>query len=247
MEGHKIGYYLEDLNRVRSLSYDKLEQWKDEYPYSQLVHFLIAKKHQLDGKVSDLSVFHRASYYSVDRDNLYKRMVASECETGEEVNTLEKSTMETAPLNLREGIIAEEAFISGEIEEIRHEEISNEELQDSINTEEKLPGITDIHVEMESEHSSEAEQKQEEIEIPQEETVILKQTKTDADYTLSPFARWLESLQSSGSENNREGEVKDEKGTMIDLKNNDQSPTTEISSDNRKKKKKKVMYAFIQL
>lgn len=80
MEEKGVAYYLEDLNRVHDLSMEKLGEWKEKYPYSQMVHFLMAKKYQLEGFIDDMSIFHKASFYSVDRSFLQKRMTNSEAE-----------------------------------------------------------------------------------------------------------------------------------------------------------------------
>ncbi|WP_235296329.1 hypothetical protein [Portibacter marinus] len=80
MEDKDLAYYLEDLNRIHDLSLEKLGEWRDKYPYSQVVHFLMAKKHQLEGFVDDMNVYHKASFYAVDRAYLQERMTHSELE-----------------------------------------------------------------------------------------------------------------------------------------------------------------------
>jgi hypothetical protein len=94
MEEKGMAYYLEDLNRVNDLSMEKLGEWREKYPYSQMVHFLMAKKHQLEGFVDDMSVFHKASFYSVDRSYLQDRMTNSEAEntTASDVETIIKNS-----------------------------------------------------------------------------------------------------------------------------------------------------------
>ena len=97
MEIKGIAYYLENLNRVRELSFEKLGEWKEKYPYSQMVHFLMAKKHQLEGMVDDVNVFHQASFYSVDRAHLYHRMTRSECEFTGERSRLNVQKLDISP------------------------------------------------------------------------------------------------------------------------------------------------------
>ncbi len=97
MESRNIAYYLEDLNRVRDLSFEKLGQWKEMYPYSQMVHFLMAKKFQLEGLIDDMKVFHTAAFYSVDREHLFERMTNSECESITDSTSITRSELELIP------------------------------------------------------------------------------------------------------------------------------------------------------
>jgi hypothetical protein len=136
MDEKGMAYYLEDLNRVRSLSMEQLKHWEKEYPYSQLVHFLVAKKRQLEGDTNDLSVFHKASFYSVDREHLYERMMNSECEEEVQEDETVKSVIEKPMLELY-----------GQGSEVDIEAKSASEFQ----SEHERQGITKIKVETEAE------------------------------------------------------------------------------------------------
>ncbi|GLR19647.1 hypothetical protein [Portibacter lacus] len=89
MEEKNMAYYLEDLNRVHNLSFEKLGEWKEKFPYAQAVHFLMAKKHQLEGFIDDMDIYHKASFYAVDRTFLQERMTRSETELGSLVEEAE--------------------------------------------------------------------------------------------------------------------------------------------------------------
>jgi hypothetical protein len=80
MKEKLLAYYLNDLNRLKDLDMSLLDQWIEDYPYCQNLHFLKAKKYQMDNRLDDLQVFHKASTYSTDRSILYSRLVNSEVE-----------------------------------------------------------------------------------------------------------------------------------------------------------------------
>lgn len=113
-----MAYYLEDLNRVRTLSFEKLGEWKEKYPYSQMVHFLMAKKHQLEGLTDDMNIFHRASFYAVDREHLYSRMTASECEAEDESEWITRAEMQVDIQQVQEEHSERKSVIQ-DIEEIQ--------------------------------------------------------------------------------------------------------------------------------
>ena len=125
MEKREIAYYLEDLNRVRSLSFEQLGEWKAKYPYSQMVHFLMAKKYQLEGLTEDMSVFHKASFYAVDREHLFERMTNSECEREEETDwiEIEELSIENLPLEVKQEE-APDAIQKQSLKDIKDEEMT---------------------------------------------------------------------------------------------------------------------------
>lgn len=75
-----IAYYLEDLNRLQEVDKANLDALTIKYPASANLHFLRAKKYQLEGLVDDIEVFHNASFYITDHHCLYQRMLHSEVE-----------------------------------------------------------------------------------------------------------------------------------------------------------------------
>ncbi len=181
MKDRGMAYYLEDLNRVRELSFEKLGEWKEKYPYSQMVHFLMAKKHQLEGLVDDMNVFHTASFYSVDREHLYNRMSHSECESAEEAEWISREAMNIGPEELR----SSDELLAADTDIVLE---SNESYTEAIETE------------------SEIEQPSEEIEAHQKEEAETKPSESmnsndKEEVELSPFANWLESLAPVSTEN----------------------------------------------
>lgn len=80
-----LHYYLEDLSRLQEISLAELEQWSNELPYVQNIRLLIAKKHQQQGSTENLSPFHLAATYSIDRSRLYEVLNENESSIKETV------------------------------------------------------------------------------------------------------------------------------------------------------------------
>jgi len=144
MEDRELAYYLEDLNRVHELSLEKLGEWKQKYPYSQVVHFLMAKKHQVEGFVDDMSVYHKASFYAVDRVFLQERMTQSEVEVASLDEVVVEPSFEPVMIKeeeqedvVEEDMLEEDNVLDSEIsvDEGQLEEEGETKPQDSIVTE----------------------------------------------------------------------------------------------------------------
>ena len=71
---------LNDHAKLDQISLFELDQWIDLYPFAQSLHFLKAKKLQLDEQVIDLQPFHRLACYTTDHVNLYDLMTEKEFE-----------------------------------------------------------------------------------------------------------------------------------------------------------------------
>lgn len=216
-----MAYYLEDLNRVHSLSFEQLGEWKKKYPYSQMVHFLLAKKCQLEGLIDNMSVFHNAALYSVDRPHLHDRMKYSEAETYEkedsyEFDPIEEAILEPLPVDEEKTEVQSETDIIHEIIEIEESEFLEEKIKETheekleekpiLKVEDKAPTMTGSHIN----------------EVANEEF-------------LSPFAMWLGNLKPIDQEKD-----KDTKTTKKKKKKKSKTKTkVDLKSKKKKKKKKK--------
>lgn len=216
-----MAYYLEDLNRVKNLSFEQLESWKANYPYSQLVHFLMAKKYQLAGLTDNMNIFHRASYFAVDRDHFYERMTNSESES--------------SALAPEEIIEAEEILETISPDEFPKTNEITPEIETSL--------AENVEIEIENEAFTE--------EMPEEtmETAepLLSIEKEQQEYKpipdndqFSPFTQWLMSLQPDAQKIERPKiEIEEE---IIEEEEEEKEPLTleeEVEDQNLEEKKVK--------
>jgi hypothetical protein len=177
MEERGMAYYLEDLNRVHDLSMEKLGEWKQKYPYSQMVHFLMAKKHQLEGFVDDMSVFHKASFYSVDRSFLQERMTNSETENNVEIEA-EVVKNKVAIDKHVEDLIEEKVEILASLE-VKEEEVVQEAVIPEINEKDELSpfarwvnGFSEKSLAIEKKRKKKKKSKKSKLEKKIEESII---------------------------------------------------------------------------
>lgn len=183
-----MAYYLEDLERVHDLSLEKLGEWKEKYPYSQLVHFLMAKKHQVEGFLDDMSVFHKASFYAVDRVFLQSRMSAVE-EIPYDKTSTSPEIGEIADLN-KDELQSENAVDTGEAKAVHGTEKKDVEEDDTQNEDLGTHTVVAKLQEQVEESSTGIEQTQAESETTPSE-VHEKVLNENLDEDLSPFAKWV--------------------------------------------------------
>jgi len=75
----KLISYIKHPELLNNLTIEELKNWVEEFPYSQNLRTLLAKKVKDEGLEADYpEVFHDASLYSTDRSKLYDNLNASE-------------------------------------------------------------------------------------------------------------------------------------------------------------------------
>lgn len=246
-----LTYYLEDLNRLKELSIQDLDELAARYPAVANIHFLRAKKYQLEGKTDEISVFKNVSFRIFDHALLYSRMTASELELNAIANTqipaeIPESTNENVSLfesELERSIAAlktlesqnqknEQAdIVPDEIEKSKEAEKKElEENNDNVFTEEEgASNLNFVSIEMITRESGHIE----DMHSMNEEEIM----------ELSPFAQWLLHLKSDAPiANNDLSETDHESDDPIMLSGKDQTGVVDKADDLKKNKEKKEIH-----
>jgi len=217
-----MAYYLEDLSRIHDLSMEKLGEWKEQYPYSQMVHFLMAKKHQIEGFIDDMSVYHKASFYAVDRVFLKERMEEAVGSLGS-VESLQSAVGSSA-----------DNQISNDSEEIDSSVVGSLDSIDSLQSSVMSPDFAEEVSEDAVKENPKVGSGQRKADRPKLEVTSLDYTDQDSEKSqqdnsvdksedqkgklkeeeLSPFAKWVNGFESKNIDLKKKKKKKSKKSKL---------------------------------
>jgi len=210
----KLISYIKHPELLEDLSFEELQRWVAEFPYSQNLRTLLAKKvidEGLEDKHAD--VLHDAGLYSSDRSKLYDTINADQKDKIEEETDaeMELETNAEAPTFMEKLVAA--SSIAG---------IATDPVDGGINTQsDPVPSVEPNHEEIEeisvqdempvSEHISEeihGEQTVNELEIENVEMERsdpnLSEEANELKVGLSSFSQWLLELEQNNDEESDE-------------------------------------------
>ena len=176
MQRSKLISYIKHPELLHNLSIDELKNWVEEFPYSQNLRTLLAKKIKDEGLEEDYpEVFHDAALYSTDRTKLYNNLNSS---IGDQKDTIEKTDITTK-------VIADDLGPEEEPVYLHEESLMND--NDDL----------DYHdsVDLNQEESANDENKEINAEIGMSVDVAPENGKESSKSGLSEFSRWLIGLE----------------------------------------------------
>ena len=193
MQRSKLISYIKHPELLHNLSIDELKNWVEEFPYSQNLRTLLAKKVKDEGLEDQFpEVFHDAALYSTDRSKLYDNL---------NVSVLSEQSEEESILSLGEEISQGES-LSIETED---QVVLDEEEKDEPATEYETEGEKQV----EENGVSVIEDMEEKPSIEPTSKIIDNELE-HSEIGLSQFSQWLIDI-----ERNDEVDLDEEEGEEV--------------------------------
>ena len=211
MQRSKLISYIKHPELLEDLSFEELQRWVAEFPYSQNLRTLLAKKvidEGLEDKHAD--VLHDAALYSSDRSKLYDTINADQKDQTEKETDVETKleTNSEAPTFIEKLVAASTvtASVADPIVDVAINdqsdynhliELNQEDIEES-GAEEEMPDSEDISEELQGEQAV-TELELEDVEIEGSNS-DLSDDDNEQQVGLSSFSQWLIELEQSNDE-----------------------------------------------
>ncbi len=173
MQRFKLISYIKHPELLSNLSIDELKNWVEEFPYSQNLRTLLAKKVKDEGLEDEFpEVFHDSALYSTDRDKLYDNLNGS---------VLSVHTQDENLLSISEDISqGESLLIENESSVVLDEEEDEPSIEDETENKEQVEeNIVNVFEDMAQKSTAE------------DSLEIIENESEPFEIRLSSFSQWL--------------------------------------------------------